>query len=121
MQDGEWFAPVALPTEQPIAQFVVDASAAQTALLKPCYDAAFELGCGQPVEGTGVNRRPLAYKRIMDLTVLCIGQGGFVLARLIALWRLHHVTDRQIESTGKLPITQVMCRHSHDRSSAVAS
>src|SRR5580692_11821073 len=98
VQDRERLAPVALAAEQPVAQLVVDPSAALPALLQPGRDPLLELGGGKAVEGAGIDRHPLAGEGIMRLSAFLVSQGDLLLARLIIFRRLHYRADRQAES-----------------------
>ena len=67
MHDGEWFAPVALATEEPIAEFVVDGGLALVAFGEPGGDFFFEFGCGQAVELVAVDGGAVANKACFAL------------------------------------------------------
>jgi len=43
VDNGEGFAPVALPAEEPVAQLVVDATDSQVPALEPCGDSGYSL------------------------------------------------------------------------------
>ena len=101
--DRKRLTPVSLSTEQPVAQLVVDRPLAKRLLLEPGGDPALGLRCRHAIEKAGIHRSadPSEAKR------------------LFALRRLHHHLDRQLEFLGKLQVTRVVRRHSHDGASAV--
>ena len=103
MHQGKRLPPVPLPTEQPVAQLVIDGPLAQPPRFQPLCNPQLELRGRQPSELPRVDRRPLARK-----------------TPLHRLRRAHHLHNRQVELLGKLPVPIVMRRHGHDRPRPVA-
>ena len=103
--DRERLAPVALPTEEPVAQLVINPPLAKCLFLEPSGDFALGIRRWQAVKETGVHRRAVT------------GEAK----RLPALRGLHHHLDRQLEFLRELQVARVVCRHRHDRPRAVAS
>ena len=63
---GEGFAPIALPREEPVAQFALHGGAAGPVFFEPVGDFAFGLGGGESVEEAGVDRGALAGEAAPD-------------------------------------------------------
>ena len=101
--DRKRLAPVALPAEQPIAQFVIDRPLSKRFRLKPSGRFRLGLGGWQAIEKTGVHRNAHA------------GEAK----RLFAFRRLDDNLDRQLEFLRKLQIARVVCRYCHDRARPV--
>src|SRR4051794_6941636 len=78
-EDGKWFAPVTLTTEEPIAKFVVDGFIAEILGLEPTGDFLLRLGRRQTIQRNfaahGIDR-----KTVIDITV-----------PILSGWRLHNL------------------------------
>src|SRR5436305_9578519 len=99
----ERFAPVSLPREKPVAQFVIDRAFALAALLQPRSDFLFRVRGRQSVDDRRINRNALA------------DESG---RRPIARW-LDNFNNRQIEFIREFKIALVMRRYSANRARAI--
>ena len=103
VDDGEGLAPVALPGEQPIAQFVLDRPAAGTIGLEPLDDRRLGVLHRHPVEESGVHQRSVTRVRLLGDT----------------LFRTDNLDDLQTERRRELVVAGVVGRHRHDGAGAV--
>jgi len=104
MQDREWFAPVALPAEEPVAQFVRHRA------------LAFALGF-QPLNHGGLGFTHA--EAIQEFRV----DGGAISGECLAVevfWRLNGADDRQVEHFSERPIPLILSGYGHDGSRTVA-
>ena len=97
VDDGKGFPPVALPGEEPVAQFVFDPAAAPAIGLESIGDRPLGGLNIQAVEVTGVHQSAVA---------------GVGLLRNVASG--DHFDDRQAELPGELPVTLIVAGHRHD-------
>ena len=102
--DREGLAPIALPTEQPVAQPELHRALAVVCLLQPFDRFLFCVGDVQAVKKTTVHSRPVAEIRF------AVKVGG----------RLDGANDGQLERLGEVPVPLVLSGHGHDRARAVA-
>ena len=101
--DWKRLTPVALPTEQPVAQLVIHGPLAMRLFLEPSDNLGLGFGGRQPVEKTGVH---------------CHAVPGEA-KRLPYPRSLHDDLDRQLKFLRKLQVPRVVRRHCHDRAGAV--
>ena len=103
VHDGERFAPVALPGEQPVPQLVLDAGMAAAVGLQARDDGLLGRRDAEPVEVVGVHQHAVAGVR--GLRDVATGD---------------HLDDRQAELGREVPVALVAAGHRHDGAGAVA-
>src|SRR5436190_11729045 len=104
--DRERLAPVALPGEEPVPQFIAHVGAANAVLLQPGQDFLLRLGRWQAVYDWRIERHSILEKTDRFF-------GGF--SR-----RLDYRHDLHSERARKFQVALVVTRHSHDRAGAVS-
>ncbi len=76
--DGKWFAPVALTTEQPVTQFVVDGRFAQAHVIHRICNLRLEFISWRSRVVAGIDGGPFGGKRCHLRTVNFRGESGFI-------------------------------------------
>src|SRR6266404_2609727 len=102
--DWKRLAPISLPREQPVTQFVIDRAFAQAAFFKPLGYFSNRIARRQSVDDRRINRHPIADK-----------SDWIFIAR-----RLDNLPNRQIEFARKLQIALIVRRHGLNCTGAVA-
>ena len=108
----ERFAPIALPTEQPIAQAIVDAQTADTLRFKPRNSGALRVGGRH-----AVHRKSTRGVRAIDRP--SFAAGGH-LAGPSHTRDVDNLQYRQCKLLGKFKVALVVRRYRHDRTGSVA-
>ncbi len=121
VHQGEWFTPVALSGEEPVAQLVVDAGLAYALAFQPVADFLLALLHGQPVDADfRVGRiEQAAFAFPAGFAGQHFGElqaGGLA----VFLAGAQDAFDRQVEFAGELEVAAVMGRHRHNGAAAVA-
>src|SRR5581483_5822492 len=102
--DRERLAPISLPREKPVAQFVIDGALPETAFLQPRRDFANRLARRKPVNNRRVDRDSITDKS----------------DRIFITGRLHNRANRQVEFAREFEIAFVMRGDGLDSAGAVA-
>ena len=108
----ERFAPIALPTEQPIAQAIVNAQTTDALRFKPRNRGALRVGGRH-----AVHRKSTGRVRAIDRPSFAAGShlAGPGNAR-----NVHNLHYRKRKFLGKFKVALVVRRHRHDRAGSVA-
>ena len=59
MNNWYWSTPIALATEEPVAQFKINGTLALAVCIEPLNDLGLGLGGGQPSKKTAIHTRPI--------------------------------------------------------------
>src|SRR4030095_4577286 len=108
--EGKRLAPIALPAEKPVAQFVIHRFLADALFLEPFRNATLGFGSGKAVQ--------------RDVRIGRVDGDSFIgKPPPIGLWLrwLNHLDDAQLELEREFKIPLVMPWHGHDRARAIGS
>ena len=108
----ERFAPIALPTEQPIAQAIIDTQSTDALRFKPRNCSTFRFGGRH-----AVHRKSTRRVRAIDRTPFAAGGH---LAGPSHARDVDNLQHRQRKLLGKFKVTLIVRRHRHDRTGSVA-
>ena len=101
VDDGEGLTPIALAAEEPVAQLVVNRSAAEIVFFEPARDPVLRLRGLETIDDAGVDGSSVG------------GKGGSSLDFSVS-GSFYHLDDRNLELRGEFEIAAVVGRYRHD-------